>query len=104
MTSTNAGMTPANRLVRPSFLINERRVAIEDGVFAGFDPGSTGSSEARFLVVMRVLTTQMGFVSKTVADPAMAPAIIVSTVVSFLEARLAFTAAFSKAARVHSYQ
>ena len=39
----------------------------------------------------------------TVADPAMAPAIIDSIVVSFLEARPALTAARSKAARVHSY-
>lgn len=84
--------------------MSDSRVANEDGALAGFDPGSTGSSDARFLVVMRVLTTQIGFVSMTVADPAIAPAIMVSTVVSFLEARFAFMAAFSKAARVHSYQ
>ena len=39
----------------------------------------------------------------TVALPAMAPAIIDSTVVSFFEARPALTAARSKKARVHSY-
>ena len=52
---------------------------------------------------MRVLTTQIGFVMRTVALPARAPAIIDSTVVSFLDARPALMAARSKAARVHSY-
>jgi hypothetical protein len=51
-----------------------------------------------------VLTTQIGLVSKTVADPAMAPAIIDSTVVSLFEARPVLIAALSKAPRVHSYQ
>lgn len=53
--------------------------------------------------VIRVLTTQMGFVISTVAEPAMAPAIMDSMVVSFLEAREERTAARSKKARVHSY-
>lgn len=52
---------------------------------------------------MRVLTTQMGFVSSTVAEPAMAPAIIDSMVVSFMLARPDLRAAFSKKERVHSY-
>ena len=52
---------------------------------------------------MRVLTTQIGFVMRTVAEPAMAPAIMDSIVVSFFEARPAFRAARSKKARVHSY-
>jgi hypothetical protein len=51
-----------------------------------------------------VLTTQIGFVSMTVADPAIAPAIMDSMVVSFFEARPAVTAAFSNPDRVHSYQ
>lgn len=52
---------------------------------------------------MRVLTTQMGLVRSTVAEPAMAPAIMDSAVVSFIEARPALRAAFSKKERVHSY-
>ena len=51
---------------------------------------------------MRVLTTQIGFVIMTVADPAMAPAIMDSIVVSFSEARVR-RAARAKNARVHSY-
>ena len=39
----------------------------------------------------------------TVAEPAMAPAIMDSIVVSFFDARPAFRAARSKKARVHSY-
>ena len=68
----------------------------------GLLPGSV-SSVLFCLAVMRVLTTQIGFVSSTVALPARAPAIMDSTVVSFLEARPARMAARSKAARVHSY-
>ena len=45
--------------------------------------------------VMRVLTTQMGLVVRTVALPAMAPAIMDSIVVSFLDAREERTAARS---------
>jgi hypothetical protein len=56
-----------------------------------------------FRAVMRVFTTQMGFVSSTVALPARAPATTYSIVVSFCAVRPAFRAAFSKAARVHSY-
>ena len=50
-----------------------------------------------------MLTTQIGFVMRTVAEPAMAPAIMDSIVVSFFEARPALRAARSKKARVHSY-
>jgi hypothetical protein len=46
----------------------------------------------------------MGFVISTVAVPASAPAIMLSTVVNFLDARPALSAAFSKKARVNSYQ
>lgn len=52
---------------------------------------------------MRVLMTQMGLVIRTVALPAMAPAIMDSTVVSFCEARPDRRAAREKRARVHSY-
>lgn len=62
-----------------------------------------GRSESFLRAVIRVLTTHMGFVMRTVALPAIAPAIIDSIVVSFLDARPAFNAARSKPARVHSY-
>lgn len=74
-----------------------------EGALAGVAPGRTCSSESDLRVVMRVLTTQIGFVRRTVADPARAPAIMDSMVVSFLEGRPALRAAFSKKARVHSY-
>jgi len=101
MTSTRAGITPANKAWGPSSLINDKSVPIDVGAFVGVTPST---SLPCFLVVILVLTTQIGFVSRTVAEPAMAPAIIDSTVVSLFEARPALTAAFSKAARVHSYQ
>ena len=78
-------------------------VPIVEGALAGFAPGSTCSSDSDLRAVMRVFTTQIGFVIKTVALPAIAHAIIDSTVVSFFEARPAFRAAFSKKALVHSY-
>lgn len=54
--------------------------------------------------VMRVLTTQMGFVMRTVAEPARAPASMDSSVVSFVLVREGERwAARSKKARVHSY-
>ena len=67
----------------------------------GRDSFSEGDSDCR--AVMRVLMTQIGFVIRTVAEPAMAPAIMDSRVVSFLEAREVRIAARSKKARVHSY-
>lgn len=73
-----------------------------DGALAGLLPGSV-SLDSDLRAVMRVLTTQMGLVMRTVALPAMAPAIIDSMVVSFFEARPDLMAAFSKPARVHSY-
>lgn len=66
-------------------------------------PGSSCEEEVLDLAVMRVFTTQMGLVIRTVALPARAPASIDSTVVSLEEARPALMAARSKAARVHSY-
>ena len=60
--------------------------------------------------VIRVLMTQMGFVMRTVAEPAMAPQSIDSTVVSLwaeeeVEVRRAAAAAAArvKKVRVHSY-
>lgn len=104
MTKTNAGMTPANRDDAPSSRSSDNKVAIVEGFFLGFsNPGRLSSSLSDFLAVMRVLTTQIGFVIRTVALPAIAPAIIDSMVVSFEDARPAFTAARSKPARVHSY-
>src|SRR4051794_27307107 len=106
MTRTSAGMTPANREVAPSSRMRDIRVLIVEGAFFGrrFSPPGSVSASCFFLVVIRVLTTQIGFVKRTVAEPAIAPAIMLSTVVSFLLARPAFSAAFSKNARVHSYQ
>lgn len=53
--------------------------------------------------VMRVLITQIGFVMRTVADPARAPQSMDSTVVRALLARLVRRAARVKRERVHSY-
>lgn len=78
-----------------------------EGLDLDFDAAGSGrdSSEedSDCRAVMRVLTTQMGFVSRTVALPARAPAIMDSIVVSFFEAREERIAARSKKARVHSY-
>lgn len=58
----------------------------------------------RLRAVMRVLTTQMGLVRRTVAEPASAPAIMDSRVESLLRrGDLEASAAFSKAERDHSY-
>lgn len=53
--------------------------------------------------VMRVLITQIGFVMRTVAEPARAPQSMDSTVVRDLLARLVRRAARVKRERVHSY-
>ena len=105
MTSTNAGNTPANNAVGPSSLNNDIRVARVDGFFAGFlNPLERSvSCDCDCRAVIRVLTTQMGFVMSTVALPAIAPAIMDSTVVSLEEAREDLMAARSKNERVHSY-
>ena len=103
MTSTRAGITPANRREKPSSLMMDRSVPNVEGDLAGFEPGRTCSSDSDLRAVIRVFTTQIGFVMRTVALPARAPAIIDSIVVSFFEARPDFSAAFSKKALVHSY-
>ena len=61
------------------------------------------SPSADFRAVIRVFTTHIGFVMSTVALPAIAPAMIDSTVVSFRDARPALKAALSNATLVHSY-
>lgn len=111
----SAGSTPAKRAEGPSVRRRERRVESVDaeGFLGGWEtvlgPGRDASSvdvdeeEDWERAVIRVLTTQMGFVMRTVALPAMAPAIMDSMVVSFLEAREERMAARSKKARVHSY-
>lgn len=69
----------------------------EDGVDFEEEEGE------RLRAVMRVLTTQIGFVMSTVAEPATAPAIMLSMVVSLARLRPPFSAAVSNARRVHSY-
>ncbi len=64
---------------------------------------SSEEEESAWRAVIRVLTTHTGFVMRTVALPATAPAIIDSIVVSFLDTREERTAARSRNARVHSY-
>lgn len=110
MTRTRAGKTPAKSAPGPSVRRRERRVETVEGLDLGAVAGSGNESlseeeeeEEDCRAVMRVLTTQMGFVIRTVALPAMAPAIIDSIVVRFLEAREERMAARSKNARVHSY-
>lgn len=103
MTRTSAGMTPANRRAGPSSRMRASSVPSVDGAFAGFAPGRTCSSDSDFRAVMRVLMTQIGFVMRTVALPASAPASMDSRVVSLEDARPALSAAFSKKDRVHSY-
>ena len=53
--------------------------------------------------VIRVLTTQIGFVQRTVAEPARAPASMDSTVVRRREKRPEARARRSKKERDHSY-
>lgn len=108
MTSTKAGSTPAKSAVGPSSLNRVRSVARVDGFRAGFSDctegvGRSDDEDSDCRAVMRVLITQMGLVIRTVAEPAMAPAIMDSMVVSFFEAREVRIAARSKKARVHSY-
>lgn len=62
-----------------------------------------GREEEGEAAVMRVLITQIGFVMRTVAEPARAPQSMDSTVVRVLLARLVRRAARMKRDRVHSY-
>ena len=107
-TKTSAGNTPAKRAVGPSLLINLITVAKLDGFRAGLsdvveDVGRFEQEDSDRGAVILVLITHIGFVMRTVALPAIAPAIIDSIVVSFLDARELRIAARSKKARVHSY-
>ena len=107
-TRTSAGNIPANRAEGPSVSKSAIRVAKLDGFRAGLsdiveDVKSSEEEEFAWWAVILVLTTQIGFVMRTVALPAIVPVIIDSTVVSFLDAREVRTAARSKKARVHSY-
>src|ERR1700761_4453875 len=106
ITRTKAGSTPAKRDDGPSLRRRLNKVPIVPGFLVTLfsPPGNSPSADSFFRAIILVLITQMGLVSKTVAEPAMAPAIMLSTVVSFLLARPAVMAAFSKNARVHSYQ
>ena len=107
ITRTSAGNTPAKRALGPSTLKSFAKVAKLDVVCAGWsnDVEDVGRSEddSDWRAVILVLTTHIGFVIRTVALPAIAPATIDSTVVSFLDARELRMAARSKKARVHSY-
>lgn len=106
MTRTRAGRTPAKRAVGPSVANRVRMVWRVEGFLGGGEDWTDGVGREEvgdWRAVMRVFMTQIGFVIRTVAEPARAPAIMDSTVVSFLEARPARIAARSKAARVHSY-
>ena len=102
MTRTRAGSTPANSAVGPSLRKRDTSVEMVEGFLEGL-PSLKGRVSPCERAVIRVLTTQIGFVISTVALPAIAPAIMDSIVVSFLEARPALIAARSKPARVHSY-
>ena len=59
--------------------------------------------ESAWRAVILVFTTHIGFVIRTVAMPAIAPATMDSIVVSFLDAREVRIAVRSKKERVHSY-
>ena len=108
ITKTSAGNTPAKRAAGPSVLKSFIKVVKLDGFCAGLsgvakNVGRSEEEQSDWRAVILVLTTQIGFVMRTVALPAIAPAIIDSIVVSFLDARELRIAARSKKARVHSY-
>lgn len=65
--------------------------------------GRVEDEEEEEEAVMRVFITQIGFVMRTVAEPARAPQSMDSTVVRDLLARLVRRAARVKRERVHSY-
>jgi hypothetical protein len=105
ITNIRAGRTPAKRALGPSCRSKSINVLIVDARdFLEGAPGNVSCSDSDLRAVILVFTTHIGFVMRTVALPAMAPAIIDSDVVSFFEDRPARAAAFSKAERVHSYQ
>lgn len=106
MTSTKAGSTPAKKAANPSSRKRENTVYIVEGLRGGLEVEAwVGRVELVSAVraVIRVFITQIGFVISTVALPAIAPAIIDSTVVSFCDARRLRRAARENRSRVHSY-
>ncbi len=106
MTRTRAGRTPAKRAVGPSVANRVRMVWRVEGFLGGGEDWTDGVGREEvgdWRAVMRVFMTQIGFVIRTVAEPARAPAIMDSMVVSFFEAREERMAARSKKARVRSY-
>lgn len=107
MTSTRAGRTPAKSAVGPSSLNSASNVASVDGFFfeMGFsdEVAGEGSEDSDWRAVMRVFTTQMGLVMRTVAEPAMAPQRIDSRVVRVWEVRARRRGVRVKKVRVHSY-
>lgn len=108
MTRIRAGRTPAKRAVGPSLRRRVRRVERVEGRFGGAEVDGAGRSvegdsgeDCR--AVMRVFMTQIGFVIRTVAEPAVAPQSMDSRVVSFWEVRDARWAARWRKLRVDSY-
>ncbi len=103
----SAGNTPAKRAAGPSFLTIFIKVAKLDDFRTGLsdvvEDGGRFAEESDWRAVILVLTTHIGLVMRTVALPAIAPAIIDSIVVSFFDARELRIAAPSNKARVHSY-
>src|ERR1700761_577514 len=96
MTSTKAGMTPAKSPDRPSSRRIWKKTPKVEAFLGGALLGPPGSVSCDLGAVMRVLTTHIGFVIKTVRLPATAPAAMDSIAVSFLDARPDLMAAFSK--------
>lgn len=97
MTSTSAGNTPENRASGPSSFSSASSVPTVEGALGSGAPGNAPTELARLRVVMRVLITQIGFVRRTVAEPASAPASMDSRV-----ERRGVERALRKAARDHS--
>lgn len=108
ITNTSAGNTPENNVRGPSLRRRKSKVDSVEGLPLGevvlvVVVGRVEGDEEEEEAVMRVLITQIGFVMRTVAEPARAPQSMDSTVVRDLLARLVRRAARVKRERVHSY-
>ena len=106
MTRIRAGSTPVKNAANPSSRKREYTVRIVERLHGGLEVEDwVGRVEVDSVVraVIRVFITQIGFVISTVALPAIAPAIMDSTVVSFCDARRLRRAARENRSRVHSY-
>lgn len=104
ITNTSAGNTPENNARGPSLRTRRSKVDSVEGLpFGELLAVVVGRVEGEEAAVMRVLITQIGFVMRTVAEPARAPQSMDSTVVRVLLARLVRRAARMKRERVHSY-